>query len=284
MTISITPTIRMITATTTVDSTGALKIGTNKSNRPRITKKKSASFSESFWVHSIVTAAIRIITAASTYRQIDVRRVNDVCVDQQDHPDCSREEPKADHLEDMCRRHDNRKSGFSFMVSKIIDVAVALGILVTALGTVGLPLVLLIFTVGGVLIGYVFSSTLGWLSQWFFPLIFAGTGLIALLILSKQGAKLALDRRCDIRWTPDTSATFWQLARSHRQAIILHCFRLLENPLWRSQSVRPWPSSFSRLLRRFSISRWLSSCSREQTSSTLGEDKWRVLKHTSHFF
>ncbi len=78
------------------------------------------------------------------------------------------------------------------MVSKIIDVAVALGILVTALGTVGLPLVLLIFTVGGVLIGYVFSSTLGWLSQWFFPLIFAGTGLIALLILSKQGAKLAL--------------------------------------------------------------------------------------------
>jgi hypothetical protein len=43
------------------------------------------------------------------------------------------------------------------MVSKIIDAAVAIGVLITALGTVGLPLVLLIFTVGGVLIGYVFS-------------------------------------------------------------------------------------------------------------------------------
>ena len=75
------------------------------------------------------------------------------------------------------------------MVSKIIDLAVALGVLITALGTVGLPLVLVIFTVGGVLIGYVFSSTLGWLSQWFFPLIFAGTGIIALLVLSKQGIK-----------------------------------------------------------------------------------------------
>ena len=75
------------------------------------------------------------------------------------------------------------------MVSKIIDAAVAIGVLITALGTVGLPLVLVIFTVGGVLIGYVFSSTLSWLSQWFFPLIFAGTGIIALLVLSKQGIK-----------------------------------------------------------------------------------------------
>jgi hypothetical protein len=78
------------------------------------------------------------------------------------------------------------------MVSKIIDVAVALGVLITALGTVGLPLVLALFTVGALLTGYLFSSTLSWLSQWFFPLIFAGTGLIALMILAKQGAKVAL--------------------------------------------------------------------------------------------
>ena len=74
--------------------------------------------------------------------------------------------PKADHLEGVRRRHE-RKSGFSVerMVSKIIDAAVAIGVLITALGTVGLPLVLVIFTVGGVLIGYVFSSTLGWLAS-----------------------------------------------------------------------------------------------------------------------
>ena len=77
-------------------------------------------------------------------------------------------------------------------MSKTINIAVALGVLITALGTVGLPLVIAIFTVGALLIGFVFTSLLNWLSQWFFPLIFAGTGIITMIVLSTKGTKLAL--------------------------------------------------------------------------------------------
>ena len=165
------------------------------------------------------------------------------------------------------------------MVSKIINVAVALGILITALGTVGLPLVLVIFTVGGVLIGYVFSSTLGWLSQWFFPLIFAGTGLIALLILSKQGVKSRARRRCDIRWAADTSYFLATGAFSSPG----NYFALLSVTGKSSMAIPVGPTVAFIILAIIAAVLDFTVAVIMFERANVCENKWRVLKSTSHF-
>ncbi len=60
-------------------------------------------------------------------------------------------------------------------------------IIIAALGTLGIPILLLMFTVGGLVFGFALWSILGFLSQWMIPLIFFGTGIIALIELAPHG-------------------------------------------------------------------------------------------------
>jgi hypothetical protein len=62
-----------------------------------------------------------------------------------------------------------------------------LAIVIAAIGTLGIPLVLVLTTVGGLLFGFALWSILGFLSRWMVPLIFAGVGLITLIELAHQG-------------------------------------------------------------------------------------------------
>ena len=65
-------------------------------------------------------------------------------------------------------------------------------IVIVALGTAGIPIVLIMFTVGGLLAGFAIWSVLNFLSQWMTPLLFAGAGAIALIELAPRGPKEAL--------------------------------------------------------------------------------------------
>ncbi|MDG7000730.1 MAG: hypothetical protein JRN15_16680 [Nitrososphaerota archaeon] len=67
-----------------------------------------------------------------------------------------------------------------------------LAIVIAALGTLGIPILLLMFTVGGLVFGFTLWSILGFLSHWMIPLIFFGTGVIALIELAPRGPQEAL--------------------------------------------------------------------------------------------
>lgn len=60
-------------------------------------------------------------------------------------------------------------------------------IIIAAIGTLGIPLVLVLTTVGALFFGFALWSILGFLSHWMVPLIFAGVGLIALIELVPHG-------------------------------------------------------------------------------------------------
>jgi len=60
-------------------------------------------------------------------------------------------------------------------------------IIIAALGTLGIPILLLMFTVGGLVFGFALWSILNFLSQWMVPLIFLGAGVIALIELAPRG-------------------------------------------------------------------------------------------------
>ena len=60
-------------------------------------------------------------------------------------------------------------------------------IIIAALGTLGIPILLLMFTVGGLVFGFALWSILNFLSQWMVPLIFFGAGVIALIELAPRG-------------------------------------------------------------------------------------------------
>ncbi len=60
-------------------------------------------------------------------------------------------------------------------------------IVIAALGTLGIPILLLMFTVGGLVFGFALWSILGFLSSWMIPLIFFGAGVIALIELAPHG-------------------------------------------------------------------------------------------------
>ena len=60
-------------------------------------------------------------------------------------------------------------------------------IIIAALGTLGIPILLLMFTVGGLVFGFALWSILGFLSSWMIPLIFFGAGVIALIELAPRG-------------------------------------------------------------------------------------------------
>ncbi len=65
-------------------------------------------------------------------------------------------------------------------------------IVIIALGTAGIPIVLIMFTVGGLLAGFAIYSLFSFLSQWMVPLIFFGAGLVAFIELVTRGPKMAL--------------------------------------------------------------------------------------------
>ena len=67
-----------------------------------------------------------------------------------------------------------------------------LAIIIVALATAGIPLTLILITVGGVFAGFVVWAGLNFLSQWFVPLSFTGAGVIALIELAPRGPKEAL--------------------------------------------------------------------------------------------
>ena len=65
-------------------------------------------------------------------------------------------------------------------------------IAIAALGTIGIPALLIILTVGGLFAGFALWSILGFLSQWMVPLIFFGSGVVALLVLAPKGPRSAI--------------------------------------------------------------------------------------------
>jgi hypothetical protein len=66
-----------------------------------------------------------------------------------------------------------------------------IAIVIAALGTAGIPIVLIMFTVGGIFAGFVIWQVLGFLSQWMVLLIFLGAGVIGLIELAPRGPKMA---------------------------------------------------------------------------------------------
>ncbi len=67
-----------------------------------------------------------------------------------------------------------------------------LAIVIVALGTAGIPIVLIMFTVGGLLAGFAIYDLFSFLSQWFVPIVFVGAGLVAFIELVSRGPKMAV--------------------------------------------------------------------------------------------
>ena len=65
-------------------------------------------------------------------------------------------------------------------------------VVIAALGTLGLPVLLLIFTVGSLFAGFALWSVLGFLSSWMVPLIFAGIAALILIEFAPRGPLEAL--------------------------------------------------------------------------------------------
>ncbi len=65
-------------------------------------------------------------------------------------------------------------------------------IIIAALGTLGIPILLLMFTVGGLVFGFVLWSILSFLSHWMVPLIFAGIAALILIEFAPRGPLEAL--------------------------------------------------------------------------------------------
>lgn len=74
----------------------------------------------------------------------------------------------------------------------IVLEAKDIAIVIVALGAAGIPLLLIGFTVGGLVFGFALWSILNFLGQWMIPLIFFGAGIVALIELVPRGTKMAL--------------------------------------------------------------------------------------------
>ncbi|MDG7001884.1 MAG: hypothetical protein JRN15_22530 [Nitrososphaerota archaeon] len=60
-------------------------------------------------------------------------------------------------------------------------------VVIAAIGTLGLPVLILIFTVGSLFAGFALYSILNFLSSWFIPIIFLGAAFIILIELVPHG-------------------------------------------------------------------------------------------------
>jgi hypothetical protein len=65
-------------------------------------------------------------------------------------------------------------------------------VVIAALGTLGIPILLLLFTVGSLFAGFALWSILGFLSHWMVPLIFAGIAALILIEFAPRGPLEAL--------------------------------------------------------------------------------------------
>ena len=91
----------------------------------------------------------------------------------------------------------NKKSSFIERLSLLFSSELELNgkdiaVVIAALGTLGIPIILVLVTVGSVLTGFVLWSLLSFLSAWMVPLIFAGIAALILIEFAPRGPTEAL--------------------------------------------------------------------------------------------